>query len=133
VFIDDYVPVQRSLLVANAWLLSHGPEIALRAAVDSADGSAFTLGLPRMRLDTLVIPFEWCTDGATSFRRIDGDLATAELGPGTTHLRLSASCDLAVAPPGSRSQQEDAQRATELRVRTFLAALARALEEHSRD
>jgi hypothetical protein len=133
VFIDDYVPIQRSVLVANAWLLSHGSELAGQAAEASTALSAITLGVPRQRIDSLVIPIEWSAVGPTSFRRIDGDLETARLDPATTHLRLSASCQLAIAAPGSRSQEADAQRATEHHVRAFLAALANALETCSGD
>lgn len=132
-FIDDFVPIQRSLLVANAWLLSHGAELAHEAATVAAPPSAITLGVPRTRLDTLVIPLAWSTTAPAAFRHLEGDLVTAGLGPDRTHLRLSASCELAVEPPGRRAQEAAALRAAEQHVRSFLAHLAGALEVRSAD
>ncbi len=132
-FIEDFVPVRLSLVVANAWLLSDGSVLAGLAAAAGADQSDITLGPARRRSEALVIPFEWSALGTVPFRRLEGDLATTELGPTTTHLQLSGSCQLCVTPPGTRRQEGAAQRETELRVRAFLAALADALEHPSRD
>jgi hypothetical protein len=130
-FIDDFVPVPRSLLATNAWLLSHGANLAREAASRAVSASEVSLGPFRSRGDALVIPLTWSGPVAAAFRQIAGDLETAALAPEMTHLRLSATCDLAVEPPGRRAQELAAGRTTEQSVRAFLAHLAQAVEQHA--
>ena len=72
-----------------------------------------------------MIPLTWNGPVDSAFRQIAGDLETAWVAPALTHLRLSASCDLAVEPPGRRTQERTALRTAEQSVRAFLAHLAR--------
>ena len=131
VFIDDFVPVPRSLVMTNACLISHGHEIARAAAATALAPSDLSLGLPRTRVDALVIPLMWSSPVSAPFRQMAGDLETARLGPTTTHLRLSASCDLAVPAPGRRPQELAAMRSAEQVVRAFLAHMAGGLEQRA--
>ncbi len=130
-FIDDFVPVPRSQLSTNAWLLSHGADLAREAAARAVSASEVALGPARSRGDALVIPLTWSGPVAAAFRQIAGDLETAALAPHVTHLRLSASCDLTVAPPGLRAQELSAARTTKQSVRAFLAHLAQAVEHRA--
>ncbi len=93
--------------------------------------SEVVLGPARSRGDALVIPITWSGPVAPGFRLIAGDLETAALAPDVTHLRLSATCDLAVDPPGRRAQELAAARSTEQSVRAFLAHLAQGVEHHT--
>ena len=131
-FIDDFVPVASSLLIANACLLSHGDDIAREAALDIVPHASLMLGPARARSDSLVVPLVWSTSGRTPFVELQGDLQTGRLGPESTHLSLSASCQLAVDSPGHRSQEAAARRAAEQSVRAFLERVGEALERRSR-
>ena len=130
-FIDDFVPVARDLVVTNAWLLSEGVEIARAAADATLATEAVALGPPRTRSDELVLPLVWTTAPRAPFVALHGDLQTAGLDIGVTYLSLSASCDLAVDPPGRRGQEFAARRAAEQSVRTFLQRFGAELEHRS--
>ena len=131
VMIYDFVSVERSLLVTNAWLISHGPELTRAAAYDTTSTESFIFGPPRTRADALVVPVVWSVPSSGPFTELQGDLQTARLGPETTHLSLSATCHLEVEPPGRRAQEMAAQRVAEQSVRTFLGSVASALELRS--
>ena len=131
-FIDDFVPVASDILVANAWLLSHGAEIARTAADATTTTESFTFGPARSRSDALVVPIIWIAAPRATFVEIQGDLETTRLDGATTHLGLSASCDLAVGAPGLRGQSLAAQRAAERSVRAFLEHVGVELEQRAR-
>ena len=97
----------------------------------AVSASEIALGPVRSRDDALVIPLTWSGPVAAAFHQIAGDLETAALARDVTHLRLSATCDLAVEPPGRRAQELAAARTTEQAVRAFLAHLACAVEQHA--
>jgi hypothetical protein len=131
-FLDDFVPIERSLVVANGWLISHRAELAEEAAdLARRDGSEIVLGAPRTRPDSVVFPFRWLASGTSPFHLLEGDLATGALGSDVTHLRLSATCDLAVPRPGRRSEQQETERRTERDVRRFLVELAAVVERRT--
>ncbi|MGZ4675896.1 MAG: hypothetical protein ACXVJ7_12830 [Acidimicrobiia bacterium] len=129
-FIDDFVKIRRNVLIANAWLISHGHEIA-REAVPPFAGGSVTLGDPRTRSDVLVLPVTWYGSPDAPFAVLEGDLQTARLDESTTHLALIGSCDIRVEPPGRRAQERAAQRAAEHAIREFLGRLAQQLEVRS--
>jgi hypothetical protein len=132
VFIDDFVPVSSSLLVANACLLSHGADIARGAAEQIVSTASVSLGPARTRAESLVVPLIWSTGAREPFVELQGDLQTERMGPTSTHLRLSASCQIAVDPPGHRAQESAARRIAEQSVRAFLQRVGASLEHHSR-
>lgn len=119
-FIDDFVPVASDILVANAWLLSHGAEIARAAADATVATRSFTFGPARSRPEALVVPIHWTAAPPAAFLELQGDLQTTCLDGAITHLSLSASCDLSVGTPGLRGQGLAAERAAEQSVRAFL-------------
>lgn len=119
-FIDDFVPVASDIIVANAFLLSHGAEISRAAAEATVTTLSFTFGPPRARSEALVVPILWTAAPRATFLELQGDLQTTCLDGGGTHLSLSASCDLPVGTPGLRDQGLAAQRAAERSVRAFL-------------
>jgi hypothetical protein len=127
-FIDDFVSVASDILVANAWLLSHGAEIAREAADATVTTQSFIFGPPRSRSEALVVPIAWTAAPRAAFVELQGDLETSRLDGRTTHLGLSASCDLAVDAPGLRNQGLAAQRAAEQSVREFLEHVGVELE-----
>lgn len=130
--IDDFVPVASSLLIANACLIAHGDAIARDAARHIVPHTSLVLGPPRARPDSLVVPIVWSTRGRAPFVELQGDLHTERLGPESTHLGLSASCQLVVDAPGHRAQETAARRAAEQSVRAFLEGVGAALEDRSR-
>ncbi|MBK5287199.1 MAG: hypothetical protein JJE46_01910 [Acidimicrobiia bacterium] len=130
-FIDDFVSVERSILVTNSWLVSHGQEIARAAARATAPTDSLLLGPPRTRTDTLVVPISWSPRPPSSLAELQGDLLTSPLDERSTHLGLSASCLIPVEPPGRREQEFAARRNAEHSVRTFLGCLAHELEQRS--
>lgn len=127
-FIDDFVSVASDILVANAWLLSHGAEIAREAADATVTTQSFIFGPPRSRSEALVVPITWTAAPRAAFVELQGDLETTRLDGATTHLGLNASCDLAVDAPGLRGQGLAAQRAAEQSVREFLEHVGGELE-----
>lgn len=129
-FVDDFVEVRRNVVVANAWLISHGHELARLAAISPSDPIPL-LGEPRTRADVLVVPFAWPGSDDGRFTDLQGDLQTARLGPETTHLSLVGSCDIHVDPPGRRPQEQAARRTAERAIREFLARLAHHIETRS--
>ncbi len=129
-FVDDFVEVRRNVVIANAWLISHGHELARLAAISPSDPMPM-LGAPRTRADVLVVPFTWPGSGEGRFSDLRGDLQTAELDPGSTHLSLVGSCDIRVEPPGRRPQEQAARRIAERAIREFLARLAHHIETRS--
>ena len=131
-FIDDFVPVASDIRVANAFLLTHGAEIARAAAEATITTQSFTFGPPRSRRDALVVPIIWTAAPRAAFVELQGDLETTRLDGGATHLGLSASCDLAVDAPGLRGQGLAAQRAAEQSVRSFLEHVGDELELRGR-
>jgi hypothetical protein len=130
VFFDDFVPVRRNVVVANAWLISHGRELAQLAALATSDPLPL-LGEPRTRADVLVLPFAWRGSPRGGFVDLEGDLQTARLDETTTHLSLIGSCDIRVDPPGRRPQEQAARRAAERAIREFLGRLAHQIELRS--
>lgn len=130
-FIDDFVPIQCGVLMANAWLIAHGGELTERAAIAVLAQSVVAIGTPRTRADSLVVPIDWSTKTRLPFSTITGELETGPLGSDTTHLRLCATCDLTVAAPGRRTQNRTAARTTEQVVRTFLAGIAADVEHRA--
>lgn len=131
-FIDDFVPVASDIFVANAWLLSHGAEIVRAAADATVTTESFMVGPPRARSDALVVPIIWTAAPRAAFVQLQGDLETTRLNHSSTHLGLSASCDLAVDAPGLRGQGLAAQRAAEQSVRSFLEHVGTELEQRGR-
>ena len=131
-FIDDFVPVASDIFVANAWLLSHGAEIVRAAADATVTTQSFIFGPPRSRSEALVVPIAWTAAPRAAFVQLQGDLETTRLNRSSTHLGLSASCDLAVDAPGLRGQGLAAQRAAEQSVRSFLEHVGTELEQRGR-
>lgn len=129
-FVDDFVEVRRNVVIANAWLISHGHELARLAAVSPADPIPM-LGEPRTRADVLVVPLTWPGSDEGRFSDLRGDLQTAELDRQTTHLSIVGSCDIRVEPPGRRPQEQAARRTAERAIREFLARLAHHIETRS--
>lgn len=127
---DDFVEVRRNVVVANAWLISHGHELARLAAISPSDPIPL-LGEPRTRADVLVVPFAWPGSDDGHFSDLQGDLQTAKLDTETTHLSLVGSCDIHVEPPGRRPQEQAARRTAERAIREFLARLAHHIETRS--
>ena len=132
-FIDDFVPVARNIVVANAWLISHGDEIASVAAHATAPTEVVQLGPPRTRLDSLVVPIVWSLRSPSPLTDLQGDLQTSPLDPRSTHLSLTASCHIPIALPGRRAQELAARRTAENSVLAFLGRLAGELEGRSAD
>jgi hypothetical protein len=126
-FIDDFVPVHRNVVVANAWLISHGRELAQLAAIPTSDPFP-QLGEPRTRADVLVVPFSWPRSSIGQFSDLQGDLQSARLDEDTTHLSLVGNCKIHVEPPGRRAQELAARRTAERAIREFLARLSRHIE-----
>jgi len=129
-FIDDFVPIQRNVVITNAWLISHGHELTQLAAISTSDPIP-TLGDPRTRADVLVVPLVWPASSNGGFTDLQGDLQTARLDAVTTHLSLVGACDIRVEPPGRRAQEFAARRTAERAIREFLARLAHHIEEYS--
>ncbi len=130
-FIDDFVSVGCNILVSNAWLRAHGNEIARAAAHATAPTDAVSLGPPRVRTDSLVVPIIWWPRPPSALTELQGDLATSPIDDSSTHLSLSASCLVPVEQPGRRDQELAARRIAEQSVRTFLGRLAGEMETRS--
>lgn len=129
-FVDDFVEVRRNVVIANAWLISHGAELARLAAISPSDPIPL-LGEPRTRSDVLVVPFHWPGSREGRFSDLQGDLQTAKLDTETTHLSIVGSCAIHVEPPGRRPQEQAARRTAERAIREFLGRLARHIESRS--
>jgi hypothetical protein len=129
-FVDDFVEVRRNVVIANAWLISHGSELTRLAAISPSDPIP-RLGEPRTRADVLVLPFHWPGSDDGRFSDLQGDLQTAKLDAGTTHLSIVGSCAIHVEAPGRRPQEQAARRTAERAIREFLGRLAHHIETRS--
>jgi len=124
-FFEDFVAVQRSVVIANAWLLAHADEVSRVAAPGPGP---VVVGPPRERHDGLVLPFTWAKHSGGAFSDLDADILTAGLNDSTTHLGLVGTCAIHVTPPGRRSQERAAELMAEHAIREFLAGLAETIE-----
>ena len=129
--IEDFVPISRSVRITNALLRAHGPEIARAAARAAVPTESLTLGPPRTRADSLVVPIMWSPQRPSAFEDLQGDLQTSPLDELLTHLALVASCHILADALGRRALYRDAERAAQRFVRAFLTHLATELEHRS--
>lgn len=129
--IEDFVPISRSAWITNASLMTHGVDIARAAADATARTNSLTLGPPRTRVDSLVMPITWSPRPPSALADLHGDLQTSPLDDGSTHLALVASCRIPTDDLGRRALYLDAERAAHRFVRTFLNHLATELERRS--
>ncbi len=127
--IEDFVPISRSVWITNASLMADGNEIARAAARAAVPTEALTLGLPRSRVDSLVVPIMWSPRPPSAFADLQGDLQTSPLDDLSTHLALTASCHIAADELGRRALYLDAERAAHRFVRAFLTRLATEIEQ----
>ena len=126
--IEDFVPICRSVWTTNASLMAHGTQIVRAAAQATVPTDVLTLGPPRTRIDSLVIPLMWSPRPPSAFDDLQGDIQTSPLDELSTHLALIASCHIPADELGRRALDLDAERAAHRFVRTFLNHLAAELE-----
>ena len=129
--IEDFVPISRSVWITNALLRAHGTEIARAAARAAVPTESLTLGPPRTRADSLVVPITWSPQRPSAFEDLQGDLQTSPLDELSTHLALIASCHIPADALGHRALSRDAERAAHRFVRAFLTHLATELEHRT--
>jgi len=129
--VEDFVPISRSVWITNASLMAHGTEIARAAARAATPTDALTLGPPRHRIDSLVVPVMWSPRAPGAFDDLQGDLQTSPLGEVSTHLALTASCHIAADALGRRALYRDAERVAHRSVRAFLTHLATEIERRT--
>lgn len=129
--VEDFVPIGRSVWTTNASLMAHGTQIVRVAARATVPTDVLTLGPPRTRVDSLVVPIMWSPRPPSAFNDLQGDLQTSPLDELSTHLALTASCHIAADALGRRALYLDAERAAHRSVRAFLTRLATELEHRT--
>lgn len=132
-FVYDFTPVAQTFDLARRVLASEAATLldeATRAAYQEergGDGVHVHVGPMRDRDETLVVGLAWSEPHAP-VAELEGEVELAPLGPGISHLSLSANYELGRGGLGRRVDLLQSRRATEALVRAFLVRVAHAIE-----
>lgn len=113
--------------------LEHGETLLVRAGpVDHrllGKQVRMTVGPPRHRGDTVVLPIHWEATGPSAlFPVLDADLEFAPIGPDQTQLNLWGTYDPPFDGVGTRLDRLVFHRVAEATVRAFLARIGASVE-----
>ncbi|MBM3675368.1 MAG: hypothetical protein FJW96_15055 [Actinobacteria bacterium] len=132
-FVYDFTPVAQPFAAAREVLAADPGGVvaeAIRAATAGDRGNPVVrvdVGPPREREEAVVVTLAW-GEPLQSVGLLEGDLELAPLGPGLSHLSLSANYRPARRELARRLDEQRDRRSTEALVREFLVSLARRLE-----
>ena len=132
-FVYDFTPVAQTFDLARQVLASDAATLldeATRAAYQEergGEGVHVNVGPMRSRDETLVVGLAW-SEPHGSAAELEGEVELAPLGPGISHLSLSANYEFGRGGLGRRVDLLQSRRATEALVRAFLLRVAQAIE-----
>lgn len=129
-FAHDFIHVDRQFAAARAALIDDSCAVLERCAHEALGVAArIEVGDARDRDDIVVVPVRLaCSDTSCPFRVLDGDVQVAPLDDHTTHVSIGVTFEPRSDDLPLRSAVIADHRRTEKLLRSFLAALAAALE-----